>query len=93
MGAEAKAIGLNGSYTPNVRIFGLNIGYTVGASVGSAHAGAKVAAFYDQILEKQKYLLLDISDSVQGLNIVLVLLILIKSKIKTLKKRINNSIN
>jgi RHS repeat-associated protein len=47
LGAEAGAYGLKGEYTPSITLFGVKMGITIGGSIGSAHAGGRIAGTYD----------------------------------------------
>ncbi len=47
LGANAGAYALKGEVTPSISIFGVQIGITVGGSLGSAHIGARGAATFD----------------------------------------------
>ena len=47
LGGEAGVYAVRGQYSPSVSIFGVKIGITIGASVGSAHIGGRAAAIYD----------------------------------------------
>ncbi len=48
IGAEAGAYALEGDVTPSISIGGLKIGFTIGGSVGSAHAGGRMAGTYNK---------------------------------------------
>jgi len=49
VGGNVGAYGLEGDVNPSFTLFGfLKIGFTIGGSVGSAHAGGGVGAYYDQ---------------------------------------------
>ena len=47
LGAEAGAYGLKGEFTPSVTVFGIQLGITIGGSLGSAHIGGRGAATFD----------------------------------------------